>query len=44
MLTPAPQAGGQPLSIIPLKSEPKQSLPPQKMTFVYGGTGGHVNG
>ena len=30
MLTPASQAGGQPLSIIPLKSEPKQSLPPKR--------------
>ena len=27
MLTPASQAAGRPLSIIPLKSEPKQSLP-----------------
>ena len=28
LLAPASQTGGQPLSIIPLKSEPKQSLPP----------------
>ena len=30
MLAPAPQAGGQPLSIIPLKLEPEQSLPPKR--------------
>ena len=30
MLTPASQAGGWPLSIIPLKSEPEQSLPPKR--------------
>ena len=30
MLSPASQAGGRPLSIIPLKSEPKQSLPPKR--------------
>ena len=29
-LAPASQAGGRPLSIIPLKSEPKQSLPPKR--------------
>ena len=29
-LAPASQTGGQPLSIIPLKSEPKQSLPPKR--------------
>ena len=29
-LAPASQAGGQPLSIIPLKLEPKQSLPPKR--------------
>ena len=29
-LAPASQAGGQPLSIIPLKSEPEQSLPPKR--------------
>ena len=30
MLTPAPQAEGWPLSTIPLKPEPKQSLPPKR--------------
>ena len=40
-LAPASQAGGQPLSIIPLKLEPEQSLPP---TFIYGGTRQHVDG
>ena len=30
MLAPASQAGGQPLSIIPLKLEPKQSLPQKR--------------
>ena len=29
-LTPAPQAEGWPLSTIPLKPEPKQSLPPKR--------------
>ena len=29
-IAPASQAGGQPLSSIPLKSEPKQSLPPKR--------------
>ena len=29
-IVPASQAGGRPLSIIPLKSEPKQSLPPKR--------------
>ena len=29
-IAPVSQAGGRPLSIIPLKSEPKQSLPPKR--------------
>ena len=30
LLAPASQAGGQPLSVIPLKLEPEQSLPPKR--------------
>ena len=30
MLAPSPQADGQPLSTIPLKPEPEQSLPPKR--------------
>ena len=43
-LAPASQAGGWPLSIIPLKSEPEQSLPPKRQHSSTGGTSRHVNG